>query len=147
MMVPMADASATEEPVIPEMIMLEITVTWASPPRTNPTTALANPVRALDIPPPDMRLPASMKKGIAIRMNESAAVTTRWIITMSRIPLYASAISEEISRLKEIGTLIASRKTKLMNSTTVIMAGLPGLSSLHEVHDEIQQHDENREGE
>ena len=146
-MVPMAEASATEEPVIPEMIMLDSTVTCASPPRTKPTTALANPVSAREIPPPDMRLPASMKKGMAIRMNESAAVTTRWIMTISGIPWYASAISDEISRLKEIGTFSVSSRTKLMNSTAVIMAGYLAFRRLHEVHHEIQQHDENRKRE
>ena len=71
---------------MPEMIMLESTVTCARPPRMNPTVASAKPVSVREIPPPDIRLPASMKKGIAIRMNESAAVTTRWIMTIKGMP-------------------------------------------------------------
>ena len=62
---PIAAASATDEPEISLWIMVATTVTIASPPRTKPTMLFARLTRRWEMPEVSMRPPARMKSGIA----------------------------------------------------------------------------------
>src|SRR2546428_182884 len=62
---PMAAASATEEPEISDWIMVATTVAMASPPRTKPTTLWARFTRRSEMPPVSMSPPARLKSGMA----------------------------------------------------------------------------------
>src|SRR5688500_7335623 len=62
---PIAAASATEEPEISLWIMVATTVTMARPPRMKPTRLLARLTRRRDMPDVSIRPPARMKSGIA----------------------------------------------------------------------------------
>src|SRR5919201_7042645 len=64
---PMAAASATDEPEISDWIIVATTVTIARPPRTKPTRLWARFTRRSEMPPVSMRPPARMKSGIASR--------------------------------------------------------------------------------
>ena len=76
-MEPRAEQSATDEPEMPPMIMLETTVTLASPPRRWPTSARARLMMRWARPPAPIRFPASMKNGMATKGKESTLVNIR----------------------------------------------------------------------
>ena len=76
--VPVAAASATEEPDIPAMIMLTTTETLASPPVMCPTRARANLTRRSVTPPFSINSPASMKRGTARSGKESSPYMKFW---------------------------------------------------------------------
>ena len=63
-MAPMADTSATQEPVTPPKNMQETTSTRASPPLSRPTRALASTTMRSEIPPTLMISPARMNSGM-----------------------------------------------------------------------------------
>ena len=75
---PMAEASATAEPLTPDRIMPATTFTWAMPPRICPTRASANFSMRSRIPVESINSPASMKNGMAMRTKESTPVNIRW---------------------------------------------------------------------
>ncbi len=76
-------ASASAAPDTPAKIIDASTATWASPPRTWPTTARANvKIRAV-MPPVFIRLPARMKNGIASSVNDVDAEYIRCAIAPS----------------------------------------------------------------
>ena len=62
---PMAAASATDEPEISLWIIVATTVTMASPPRMNPTRLLARFTRRSEMPEVSISPPARIKSGIA----------------------------------------------------------------------------------
>ena len=64
---PSAEASAAAEPERPEKIIAAVTEVSARPPRKRPTMALARRMICSVMPPPFIRLPARMKKGMASR--------------------------------------------------------------------------------
>ena len=68
-MEPRAATSATADPDISAKKRDALTVTIASPPRMNPTSALARSIKRLEIPDAFMMAPARMKRGIAISAN------------------------------------------------------------------------------
>src|SRR2546426_12667022 len=61
---PMAAASATEEPEISDWIMVATTVAMASPPRTKPTTLWARFTRGAKTRPAPMSPPPGMRAGM-----------------------------------------------------------------------------------
>jgi len=63
---PTADASATDEPVMPPKNMQTITLTMPRPPRTDPITRLANATKRRATLPVDINSPAKMKKGMGM---------------------------------------------------------------------------------
>ena len=63
---PMAEASATAEPDTPPNSVEDRTPTWAGPPWKRPSSVDSTPTSASPSLPPIMRLPVSMKKGMAI---------------------------------------------------------------------------------
>ena len=74
MTVPKAAVSATPEPEIPPMMMPEMATTCAREPRIPPTMERAKAIMASVMPPLLMKLPASMKSGMAMSGKESMAV-------------------------------------------------------------------------
>jgi hypothetical protein len=68
-----ADASATEDPDIPEKRISETTTAIPKPPRICPTIAIPRFTRRREIPPVSISDPAMMKNGIAKNANESIA--------------------------------------------------------------------------
>ncbi|MNF96081.1 hypothetical protein D3C84_788590 [compost metagenome] len=69
---PIAAVVAVEEPDIVEKNIEVSTTTPPRPPRIQPRIALARFTRRLAMPPDCIRLPARMKKGMAIRLKESS---------------------------------------------------------------------------
>jgi hypothetical protein len=68
---PMADASAMEEPEMPEKKISDTTTTNPRPPRMCPTRLLANRTNRAEIPPCSIRAPARMNSGMARKGNVS----------------------------------------------------------------------------
>ena len=62
---PMAEASAIEEPEIPEKKISETTTTNPSPPLICPTRFRANRTSRCEMPPCSIKPPARMKRGMA----------------------------------------------------------------------------------
>src|SRR5574341_674536 len=83
---PMAEASATAEPVMPAKIMQEKIVAWASPPRMRPTMRSAKRRRPLVISPFSIRSPPRTKSGMANRGKASVPMNIFWGITTKGIP-------------------------------------------------------------
>ena len=83
---PMAEASATADPVMPAKTMHEKIVAWASPPRIRPTIRSAKRRSPLVISPRSIRSPPRMKRGMARRGKASVPMNIFWGITTSGIP-------------------------------------------------------------
>ena len=66
-MEPVPARSAVEEPIIPPKNMLVSTLTWARPPRIQPTSARANSKSLAEMPPAFISPPASTNSGSAMR--------------------------------------------------------------------------------
>ena len=67
----MAEASAMEDPEIPEKKISETTTTNPNPPLICPTRFLANRTRRWEIPPCSISPPARIKRGMARNGNVS----------------------------------------------------------------------------
>ena len=130
---PNAAVSATAAPEIPPKNMLVRILTWAIPPRINPTRESAKSTIAWAIPLRTIKLPASMKRGTAKRIKESAALTMRWMTSTSGNPFQSSAIREAIAKLKATGIWIIRSNKKVTNST-VAMRLFPSLSRRPIIH-------------
>ena len=77
MILPTADAVATDEPDMAAKSIAARMLTCASPPGSPPNSAFANSIKRRAIPPLLINCPASMKNGIARRVNESSPVAIR----------------------------------------------------------------------
>ena len=84
-MVPSPPASATAVPDMPAKITDPATLTWPSPPCSQPTQALAKSKMRSVMPAVFIKLPAMMKKGIASSGKESTPFTMRWMTAISGI--------------------------------------------------------------
>ena len=81
MATPMAAVVAAEEPERAAKNMPATATTRASPPARAPTRAFAKSTSRFVTPPEDMKEPASMKKGTAMKEKESMEVNMRWATT------------------------------------------------------------------
>jgi len=81
-MVPIAATVAGPEPEMAAKNMQVTTAMMARPPVKRPKNTLPTLSRRLDRPPWPIRSPARMKKGTAIRGNESMDVTRPWAIKL-----------------------------------------------------------------
>jgi len=81
-MEPMADASAIEDPEIPEKRISETTTAIPRPPRMWPTIPLARFTNRRDIPPVSIKSPARIKKGTARNGKWSIPEFIFWSIIM-----------------------------------------------------------------
>jgi hypothetical protein len=79
----------------------------------------------LDIPPVDIRFPATMKKGIANKIKESAAFTALCSTATMGIPPYHNAIIEEMNKANPTGMLKIKSPKKTANKTALILRHLP----------------------
>jgi hypothetical protein len=71
MVEPMAAVVAAEEPEMAAKNIPDTATTWASPPVRDPTMDWAKFTSLRVTPPADMKAPASMKKGTAMKEKES----------------------------------------------------------------------------
>src|SRR3989304_4647507 len=111
---PMAAASATDDPEISLWIIVATTVTMARPPRMNPTRLLARFTRRREIPDVSMRPPARMKRGMASR-GKLEAPEKRFSGTMERavVPFQRVTMMVVIVRPNPMGTLMTVRRTTI----------------------------------
>src|SRR5512145_168110 len=109
---PIAAASATDEPEISLWIMVATTVTIARPPRMKPTRLFARLTRRWDIPEVSMRPPARMKSGIASSGKLDAPEKRLKGTTLRETaPVHRMARIVAIESAKPIGTLRTVRRT------------------------------------
>ena len=129
-MEPSADASATDEPEMPAMIMLPTMEMLARPPRRRPTRALQKMISRWVVPPAFMRWPARMKKGMAIKGKESIPVNIRWATTMSLRSVWVRTMTiDVIPRAMLMGVLSATRTKKTDRKSS--MDPLPPMPAWH----------------
>ena len=81
MMPPMAATVAGPEPEMAAKSMQVRMATMASPPVKLPRSELQKLISRREMPPPSMRLPATMNSGMASRGKESTEVNIRWATT------------------------------------------------------------------
>src|SRR3990172_2218190 len=109
---PMAAASATEEPEISLWIMVATTVTMANPPRMNPTRLLARLTSRREMPEVSMRPPARTKRGGARRGKLEAPANRFRGTTLREVDCFQSRKRMVVMlRPKPMGTLITVRRT------------------------------------
>ena len=82
---PMAAVVAAEEPERAAKNMPATATTRARPPASAPTRAMEKSTMRRVTPPSDMKAPASIKKGTAMKEKESTEVNMRCTTTMSGI--------------------------------------------------------------
>ena len=121
MIEPIAATVAGDDPEIAAKNIDASTVTSASPPESAPTILFAKAISLLEIPPFSMRLPAIIKKGMAIRGKESIEAKSFCPTTMSGTEsLTTIETMAARQRLAAIGTLQITRRMKTPNSTYII---------------------------
>ena len=124
-MEPRPAASATAAPEMPAKIMLASTLTWAKPPRTEPTILAAKSKIRWVMPTAFMILAARMKNGTAI----SSKLWPVWdmIWGMERMSYPPTSMERMTDRpiAMETGTRSSMKAMKRMNSKAVIMATPP----------------------
>ncbi len=118
----MAAAAAAPEPEIAPKSIFAMTLVWASAPGIRPAMTLATLTRRSAMPPLFIRLPANMKKGIAIREKEFAPAKSRWALVAKEISAgsmqsMATALDRPTDTLMD--TPIANMAT---SRTTITMA-------------------------
>ena len=95
------------------------------PPGMAPVSISATFTSFLAIPPCSMRLPTSMKKGIAIREKESILVTVDWasIWIMFPPPFTREKVAIQLSpRLTAMGTVQIRHKNRTPNIVPIMTA-------------------------
>jgi hypothetical protein len=103
-MLPKAAASATADPDISAKNM-EVTIfTMASPPRINPTRALAKSINLREIPAEFIKLPVRTKRGMAKRGKLSAPLNNLKGTVSRSIPFINIAKLAVKARANPIGT-------------------------------------------
>jgi hypothetical protein len=85
-MTPVAEVSATAEPEMPPNSIEVETSTMPSPPRIQPTVALASATSRRAMPPCSMISPAKMKNGIASRAKMLMPLAICWKTTAGLSP-------------------------------------------------------------
>jgi len=119
-MEPMAEASATAEPLIPAKIMFATMQAWASPPRICPTRLLAKPMMRTVVPPRFIRSPARMKKGTAMSGNESIPVNIRCATSCKGTPIARMTEKPVIPITSARGIPITKQTTKVIVISAII---------------------------
>ncbi len=131
---PMAATVAEAEPEIAPKKAEDKNTTIASPPGSQPTSALAKSVSRFDTPPLSNRPPAIMKKGIAIKLNESSELNifcTR--NTDGVLEKASSATADATSRAMAMGAPITRVRKKVPNNAVIICRTLPLLLPIRTV--------------
>lgn len=122
MKAPTADTVATAEPEIAAKNIQTIMVTIPSPPVMCPIKHSKKLTKRFAIPPPLIRLPASIKKGMAKRGNESTPAMLFWAIISVGMDVKCSIVtSVTIPMAYPIGTLSMSSTIKSPNKNTASM--------------------------
>ena len=75
---PREAVSAAAEPEMPPKKYEATILTWARPPRIQPTRELASAISLSDMPPDPINTPIVIKKGTAIRENDHTPLTICW---------------------------------------------------------------------
>ncbi len=110
---PMADASATEDPEIPEKKISATTTTNPSPPLMCPTRLRARRTSRSEIPPCSISPPARMKSGMARNGNVSMPEYSFSVTTdVGTVPCHRRVAKQARTMEKATGTLMASRTRK-----------------------------------
>ena len=121
MILPTAMTVAGLEPEIAEKNIELVTVVMPSPPSNGRTSAFANLISRLDIPPCAMILPAKMKNGIAISGNLSIPENNRWITRTGGVAVVVSRMTiTGSSKTTKTGTPTRSRTTNDPKKATCI---------------------------
>jgi hypothetical protein len=111
---PIAATVAGLEPEIAAKNIQVTIATSAKPPVIEPTILFARLINRRDIPPPSIKEPAIIKKGIAIKGKDDTAVNIRWATTKRGISLItASVITEAKPNTTAIGNPQADSTAKL----------------------------------
>ena len=127
-MPPMAATVAGPEPEIAAKSMQVRTATMARPPVKWPIRELQKLMSRREMPPPSIRLPATMNRGMAIRGKESTEVNIRWAMTsMGMVSLAARAMKQEDARTTQMGKPMMAVTTKVINRYGAIMLSPPSL--------------------
>ena len=113
----MAAVVAGAEPEMAAKMQADTTVTWPMPPGRWRTITSATRISRCDSPPADMISPASMKNGMASRLND-------WV----------PAISVCASRM---GSMSATTSTVAVVSSSAMANGTPRISSTAKPSDRI----------
>jgi hypothetical protein len=100
---PMPAASAVADPDIPPNIIDPTTFTAPSPPRIPPQAAFAKSKILLAIPPLAIMFPASIKKGMAMRMYVSRASYIMTVLSLMSCPVAKIAIRPPRPKQTAIG--------------------------------------------
>ena len=121
MMAPIAAAVAALDPEIAAKKPQATTATIARPPDTCPSITLQKLISRREMPPELIRLPASTKNGIAIKVNPDEPEKIR-CATMARSISLPSAIasSEEPPRVNAMGRPRNSSTKKHTNKIAII---------------------------
>ena len=127
--VPKAATSALAEPEMPPKIILATTLTTPRPPRTQPTIDWVKSIIRRVTPPEFIRLPARMKKGIAIstKLLMPENIFCGKMMEGMLPPVTSQKAMGITPRIKAMGMPIRTRATN--NTTTnVIIRVLPPLA-------------------
>ena len=118
-MEPIAAVVAAAEPDSAPKNAEATTITWARPPAIQPTRQSAKRTIRLDIPPTSISFPASMKKGIAIRVKESTEAYVLWanVATFIPLPSIISAVGSPMETTR--GTFRNSKSSRSENKIKV----------------------------
>ncbi|MPM53981.1 hypothetical protein SDC9_100753 [bioreactor metagenome] len=117
--VPIAETVAGPEPEIAAKNMQAKMVTMPSPPVISPIRLLAKSTIFLEIPPSDIKLPASIKKGMAKSGKESKAAKEYCVIMITGM-LLVKYITIRVAnpRATPIGILIEIKRISRTNNNT-----------------------------
>ena len=114
MVEPMAAVVAAEDPEMAAKNMPATQTTWARPPQSEPTMDCAKLTRRLVTPPADMKDPASMKKGTAMKEKESIPVVRICgIITRGECRFVTTTQATDRQSEKATGTPMRVRSRKI----------------------------------
>ena len=119
-MPPMAAAAAAPEPEMAPKSMLAMTLVWARAPGILPAMTLARLTRRSAMPPLFIRLPARMKKGMAMREKELAPANSRWALVAKDTPA-GSMHSMATALDRPTDTLMDAPMASIKTSSTTIM--------------------------
>ena len=111
---PIAEASATDEPEMPENSTSEATTTMPSPPRIWPTIAEASATRRREMPLVSISAPASTNSGMATNGNGSMPDIILWATVSSGISSAMKPAMVASAMLNATGMPSTSSMTKTM---------------------------------
>src|SRR3954469_14852411 len=126
-MEPSAAASATADPEISAKNIEVTMVTWASAPRTHPSSAEDSAISRREIPDAFMIAPARMKSGIAMSGKLVAPVymAIGALGSAATPPVWKIAIAATTPSAMAIGTLTKTRRSTAPKRTKISISALP----------------------